>query len=160
MKELTSAELSQVAEIELSYRNVHPAAKRPKINSAEDAALLLRSMWDDNKIELLEQVKLLLLDRDMRCLGVSDIASGWISGCIVDPKIVYAIALKAKASGLILAHNHPSGNIAPSKADRQLTEKLQEAGKVLDIAFHDHLIITRDGFSSYERTWDCFPSPA
>lgn len=155
---MTTENLSHIAEVELIYRNQTPYRQRPKIKSPEDAALILRRLWDDNKIELLEQAKLMLLDRNMACLGVSDLATGGVSGCVIDPVIVYATAIKAKASAIILAHNHPSGNLAPSKADRALTDKIIEGGRILGIEMHDHLIMTKDGFSCHSQTWDCYPS--
>lgn len=155
---MNTENLSRIAEVELIYRNPTSYTQRPKIQSPQDAEAILRKLWDDNKIELLEQAKLVLLDRNMACLGVSDIATGGIAGCVIDPIIVFSTALKAKASAIILAHNHPSGNLAPSKADRLLTEKIIEGGKILGIEMHDHLIMTKDGYSCYSNTWDCYPS--
>jgi DNA repair protein RadC len=146
-------ELFNITEVELIYRNKGSHINRPKITCAEDAAELFLSAWDENKIELVEHIKIILLDRNMTCLGISHIASGGISGCIADPKIIYATALKGKASSIIMAHNHPSGNLNASQADRALTEKLIAAGKVLDIVFEDHLILTKKGFSSYANGW-------
>lgn len=82
-------------------------------------------------------------------MGVSNISTGGVSSCIVDPKIVFGLALKTRATGLILAHNHPSGNLEPSQADRRLTYQLQEAGKLLDISVLDHLIITPTDYNSF-----------
>lgn len=102
-----------------------------------------------NKIELLEQSMMLLLDRGNHCLGISKLATGGVSSCIVDPKVVFATALKSRASGIILAHNHPSGNLKPSSADENLTRKIAEGGRLLDISLLDHLIITPRGYYSF-----------
>jgi DNA repair protein RadC len=105
-------------------------------------------MWDMTKIDLLEQVKLLLLNRHFRCLGISHIATGGTASCVVDPRLIFITALKANATNIILAHNHPSGNLKPSEADKQLTGQLVEAGKFLQIGVRDHLILSSTGYFS------------
>ena len=81
-------------------------------------------------------------------MGYAQISSGGLTGTVCDPKIIFQYALQTNASGIILAHNHPSGNLQPSQADIQITEKVREAGKLLDIALLDHLILTGEGFYS------------
>lgn len=105
--------------------------------------------WDRDKLELLEQFRILLTNRANKVMGVVEISSGGISGTTADPKLIFATALKACASGIILAHNHPSGNLKPSQSDLDLTRKLKEAGKLLDIQVLDHLIITSEGYMSF-----------
>lgn len=141
--------LFQVSEVELVYHNKVKAADRPKINSIVAAFDLLLSMWDRNKIELVEQSYILLLDRSNHCLGISHLSTGGVSECLIDPKIVFVTALKARASGFILAHNHPSGNLKPSKSDIYLTEKMRQAGKFLDVQMLDHMIVTPRGYYSF-----------
>ena len=84
-----------------------------------------------------------------RVLGISAISKGGVTGTVVDPKIVYGLALKAVACGIILAHNHPSGNLKPSHADIKLTEKLASAGKIFDLPILDHLIMTGESYYSF-----------
>ena len=134
--------LFSVSEVELVYRNKVRPDDRITITGSESAYDVFISAWDLNKIDLVEQFYVLLLDRACRCIGISNIATGGISTCIVDPKIIFAMALKAKASSMIFAHNHPSGNLRPSTADIRLTEKLRQAGLILDLPVDDHLIIT------------------
>jgi len=131
-----------VSEVELVYRNKIPPADRPKIISSFDAYDILVNAWELNKIDLVEHFNILLLNKANHCIGFSHISSGGTSACLVDPKIVFATALKANASAIIAAHNHPSGNLKPSRADIALTEKLVAAGKMLDLPIMDHLIIT------------------
>lgn len=138
-----------VTEVELVYRNKVRQADRLKIATAENAYDIFLSAWDRNKIDLVEQFLIMLIDRGNHVLGVSNISTGGISACLVDPKIVFATALKGKASGIIMAHNHPSGNLKPSNADIALTEKLKEGGKLLDIQVLDHLIVTPQTFYSF-----------
>lgn len=141
-------ELFAVTEVELIYRNPKKSKDRPHITESSKAYDLFIQTWDQNKIELLEQFKIMLLDRKNSCIGVSNVSSGGMSSCIVDPKVIFATALKAKAMGIILAHNHPSGNLKPSDSDEQLTEKLFLAGKLLEIRVLDHLIVGREGYLS------------
>ena len=143
-----TVEQFKATEIELVYRNQVRPEDRHKICDPESAYRILLSSWNLNRIELVEEFKILLLDRARHCLGVSAISSGGMSSCLVDPRIVFVTALQAGASSLILAHNHPSGNLCPSGADIALTKKLVEGGRLLEIGVPDHLIITKHGFYS------------
>ena len=144
----TSRTLFAVSEIELTYRHKLKPEDRLKIYDASMAYNVFMTVWDMNKIDLVEQCYLMLLDRNKACMGISHISTGGVSSCIVDPKIIWGIALKARANSVILAHNHPSRNPEPSRADRQITDKLCEGGKILDIGFDDHLIVNpRDYYS-------------
>lgn len=143
--------LFTVTEIELVYRNKVKPSERRKITTPENSYDIFLQAWDMNKIDLVEQFMILLLDRSNHCLGVANLATGGVSACYVDPKIVYSTALKANASGLVLAHNHPSGNIIPSTADISLTQKFKEGGRLLDITVADHLIVTPHAFYSFAK---------
>jgi len=92
---------------------------------------------------------LLCLDRSNRVIGYRKIGQGGVSGCVVDPKIIFSIALACGASSIMIAHNHPSGQLKPSEADVTLTKKIKEAGRMLDITVLDHIIITSDGYMSF-----------
>lgn len=140
--------LFTITEVELIYRNKIKKSDRPKVKTSRDAYNLFIQSWDHNKIDLLEEFKILLLDRNNACMGISNIAQGGVSACIVDPKIIFSTALKAKASGIILAHNHPSGNLNPSQNDLDLTAKLSSGAKLLEMAILDHLIVTDFGYHS------------
>ena len=98
---------------------------------------------------MIEQFKIMLLNRANKILGIFTVSTGGVAGTVADPKVLFAAALKGNASSIILAHNHPSGNLKPSEADRQLTNKLSQAGKLLDISVLDHLIITADEYFSF-----------
>jgi DNA repair protein RadC len=91
----------------------------------------------------------MLLNRANKVLGVLEISSGGISGTVADPKLIFAAALKAGASGLILSHNHPSSNLKPSQADISLTKKVKEGGTLLEIFVLDHIIVTSEGYYSF-----------
>jgi DNA repair protein RadC len=139
----------QIAEIQLLYKtNVKPSL-RPKISSSQDAYEILKSNWDEYKIELVEQFKILLTNRANKVLGIFEVSIGGIAGTVADPKLIFIAALKAGASGLILSHNHPSGNLNPSQADIDLTRRIKEAGKLLEIQLLDHVILTSEGYYSF-----------
>jgi len=139
----------QLAEIEISYKPKCKAAERPQIDSSQKAYQILVISWDLNKIELIEEFKILLLNRRNRVLGVVNISQGGIAGTIADPKIIFAVALKACASGIILSHSHPSGELGPSDADIRLIKQLVTVGRLLDINVFDHIIVCADGFYSF-----------
>lgn len=139
----------KVSEIQVSYRPGFKAGERPKVTSSMDAYSILRQAWDEDRMELLEDFKVLLLNRPNRVLGVILVASGGFAGVMVDPKLVFSVALKCGAHAMILAHNHPSGELLPSSANISLTEKLSAGEKLLGIKVFDHLILSPDGYYSF-----------
>lgn len=124
----------------MSYRNKLQRADRPTITSAADAEAIFRANWSGD-IELLEEFNVLFLTKANQVKGLFRVSRGGTCGTVVDPKIVFAAALKSMAASLILAHNHPSGNLQPSQSDIKLTRQLHEAGKLLDLPVLDHLIL-------------------
>ena len=138
-----------LAEIEIKYKTKIAASDREKISSSQDAYKVLKSVFNADTIEHHEEFIILLMNRANRVLGWYKISKGGVSGTVVDMKIIFAIALKANASGIILSHNHPSGETKPSEQDRVLTRKVKEGGKVLDIAVLDHLIVTKENYLSF-----------
>ena len=141
--------LAQVAEVQLSYRSKVSAKDRPMVRNSQDTYDILMQIWDQDTLELAESFKVLFLNRANRVMGVYSLSHGGMTGTVADPKLVFIAALKAAACNIILAHNHPSGNLTPSSADISLTEKMVQAGKFLDINVLDHLIVTSDGYLSF-----------
>ncbi len=139
---------SKMSEIEINYKNNKKFNEMPTVSCSQDAASVLRSVWSD-RIEHIEEFVLLCLNRANKVLGWSRIATGGISGCLIDPKVIFQITLKANAVGIILSHSHPSGNTHPSESDRRLTKKIKSAGKLLDIAVLDHIILTSEDYFSF-----------
>ncbi|TDO96106.1 RadC family protein [Flavobacterium sp. 245] len=138
-----------VSEIELIYKTKVKNSERPQIKSSKDAYKLVLSAWDYNKIELFEQFKVLLLNQAHKVLGIYEISSGGIAGTVVDLRLIFSSALKANATSLMMIHNHPSGNLTASEADIQITRKVKEAGRLLDITLLDSLIITTESYYSF-----------
>ncbi len=127
---------------------------RPKITSSADVVDVLRIKWKKNRIGFVEEFKVLLLTRSSQLIGIVSISQGGLSGTVVDPKLIFAAALKSGANSLILAHNHPSGNLRPSEADIRLTRKMKEAGlarpgQFLDLPVLDHIILTQESYYSF-----------
>ena len=149
MEEMNLELLNTVSEIELVYKNKVKASARPQIKSSKDSYHLLLRTWDVNKIEFVEQFKVILMNKAHRVLGIYELSTGGVTGTVADPKLIFMAALKANACCIILSHNHPSGNLKPSRADEDLTEKIKNAGRLLDINIIDHIIITNEGYFSF-----------
>lgn len=144
----TTEIIHQVTEISVTYHSKVKASQRIKISRSSDAYDLLLKTWDDT-LELYESFKVVLLNKANKVLGISLIGNGGVSGCVVDPKRVFATALLSGCSSIILCHNHPSGQTQPSEADIRITEKIKQAGAFLEISVLDHIIITAEGFYSF-----------
>ena len=140
---------SSVAEIELSYKPLIKLSRLPLVLASVDAYWLFVQIWDKTKLLFVEQFKVMLLNRANRVIGICNLSTGSSSNTIVDTKLIFAVALKANACQIILAHNHPSGNLNPSEGDRLITRRVKEAGLLLDLTLNDHLIISEDGYYSF-----------
>lgn len=138
-----------ISEVQLSYTPKFKRSELPMISEARDAYKILLEHWDLNTINLIEQFYVLLLSRSNKLLGIYEVSKGGFAGTVVDPKIIFIAALKGCASSIILAHNHPSGNLKPSKPDINITKRLVEVGYMLELPVVDHLIVTEDGFLSF-----------
>ncbi len=141
--------LNQIAEVELIYKTKVKASERPYIKTSKDGYDLLLKTWDENKIDFVEQFKVIFLNRANRVLGIYEVSSGGITGTVADPRLIFAAALKANACSIMISHNHPSGNLKPSQPDEQLTQKIKQGGQLLDIKLLDHVIVTSEGYFSF-----------
>jgi len=142
-------EWSKVAEVELVYKTKVKASERPLVRDSKDIYQILTQVWDENKIDMLEEFKVLFLNRGNRVIGVYNASSGGITGTVADPRLILAAAIKSLAVCIILAHNHPSGNLKPSRADEELTCKIKEAAKYHDIRVIEHIIVTSESYYSF-----------
>jgi DNA repair protein RadC len=132
-----------ISEIEISYKP--RKANHPIVNSSDDIYKYILQFYPQENIGLLEQFTVAYLNRANRIIGVSVISKGGLTGTIADPRLILATALKAAATGIVLCHNHPSGNLQPSTADVEITKKIESACKFLDINLLDHIIISPYG---------------
>ena len=139
--------MNTIKEIKLSYSKNE--VENIKITDSNSAYKVLINNWDMDTIELQEEFKVLLLNRANHVLGIYPLSKGGVSGTIVDVKLLLASAIKANASGIIIAHNHPSGNLKPSESDIRLTRKINEAAKLLDLNLLDHIIVTKCSYYSF-----------
>lgn len=139
--------ISIVSALELGRRRKETKQiKNPKITSSKDAYELMKPELMDQPVE---QFWVIMLKRNNEVIQKRVISLGGISGTVADPKIIFKRALDDLASGIILVHNHPSGNLKPSQADIRLTEKLKNAGLLLEIPVLDHLIFTDHNYYSF-----------
>lgn len=136
----------KVAEIKISYSNRNPT--KVKVVSSNDVYNLILNHWDNNTIELQEEVKIILLNNANVVLGIHELSKGGISQCTIDLKIILAIAIKCLAAAIIIVHNHPSGTLFPSENDILVTTKLKKACDLIEIKLIDHLIISSNGYMS------------
>lgn len=136
-----------VAALELGRRRRESdAPTRPLIATSSSAYELIRSKLIDLQHE---EFWLILLDRGNRLLDLVPVSSGGMHGTVVDPKLIFKAALDKRASGLLLCHNHPSGQLRPSAEDINLTRKLAEGARLLDLTVQDHLILGGTGYYSF-----------
>jgi DNA repair protein RadC len=141
--------INKLAEIQVSYSTQN--TPKDKINSVQTAFEFLLNSWDTGTLELQEEFKVILLNRANEALGIYSLSKGGIAGTVVDVRLLFAVALKCNASGVIISHNHPSGNTNPSDADIALTKKVKRCSDFLDITLIDHLIITKNAFYSFSN---------
>ncbi len=144
---ITTARAIRIAAIfEIGRRRKStPASLRPKIRCSQDAWKLLEGLLSDLQHE---EFWVLLLNRSNQVIDQKRISSGGISGTVTDVRLILNAAVERLASGIILAHNHPSGNLSPSEADLKITKKIKEAAQMLDLSLLDHLIVSDQGYLS------------
>ena len=132
----------QIAEVKLVYVTKVKPSERPSIKTSKEGQRSLFESWAYDNIEHVETCKMLLLSRSNKVLGITTISKGGVSGSLMDMKVIFQYAIKTNACGIIVAHNHPSGNATPSANDLKITRKIKEAGDILDIQLLDHIILT------------------
>lgn len=132
--------LFTICEISVAY---HPKkGKRATITTSSDAMKIARKFFPEDSINLQERFIALYLNRSNHVIGVYPVSIGGITGTVADTRLILAEALKTASTGLVLAHNHPSGSLLPSRADIELTRKIKEGALLMDIKVLDHLILS------------------
>lgn len=139
--------LTVIAALELGRRRrIAEAGKALNVSSSKAVAELFSPELADLTYE---EFWILLLNRSNKVISKYQVSKGGVTGTVVDPKMVFKKAVDCMASGIILCHNHPSGNLTPSDADISLTRKMTDAGRLLDIQVLDHLIIAGEKYYSF-----------
>ena len=143
--------LNNVSEIDIVYKKKATCklSERPVISTSKDGYEICLHYWNQDKIDLVEEFKVLYLNRSNRVLQLLPISQGGITGTVADPRLIIAGALKVAACSIMLVHNHPSGGLKPSRADEELTSKIRSAAMYFDIRVLDHLIVTSEGYYSF-----------
>lgn len=141
--------LNFVSEFTISYQKSFKPSELPKVNSSFAAAELLRSNWEGG-LDHIERFYILLLNRANGVFAMPLISVGGMSGTVADLKVIFQHALLSNAHGLILAHNHPSGQVKPSAQDITLTKRAVEFGKFIDLPILDHIILTEEDYFSFQ----------
>jgi DNA repair protein RadC len=139
--------LTIAAALELGRRRqASDMLQQPLVKKSRDIAAYLRVLLKDERRELF---LILLLNQANRIIHTEIISEGGITSTVADPRIVLKKALEKDATGIILCHNHPSGNLTPSRQDHELTRKVHSAAEFMDIKLLDHVIVSEDGYFSY-----------
>lgn len=135
------------AAIELGRRrHASESLGKPSITQSSDVARFLQARFADLPNEVFA---VLFLNQANRIIHFETISSGGLTGTVADPRIILKKALEERAVSIILCHNHPSGNLQPSRADRDLTEKIRDAARLFDIKLLDHVIVSPEGYLSF-----------
>ena len=139
----------RVAEVGLTYKNRVPKKDRKQVLDSYTAYKIFKESFSDDTIDYRETFKVLYLNHNCQVLGCSTISEGGITNTLADVRMILQGALLTNATGMILAHNHPSGSTRPSREDDLLTRKVVEAALLLDLRVADHIILTSEDFYSY-----------
>ena len=122
--------------------------ERTRVSEPLDVVSYLRRIWDRHTLELLEHSVVVYLNGSHQAIGWVRLSSGGVSSTIIDPRVVFGIALQTAASAIILGHNHPSGSLDVSPEDVATTKRLKGAGELLGIKLLDHVILTKESYVS------------
>ena len=140
--------MATIANLELKAKKTPSNFEKVKIISSNDAFQIIKQFYFDD-IDIFESFFILCLNRNNQTIAYAKISQGGVAGTVVDIKLIAKYAIDCLASGVILAHNHPSGNLKPSNEDLAITKKVKEGLKILDIQVLDHLILTSQGYLSF-----------
>ena len=142
----------KVCDVKLTYNTKVKSSERAVVKDSNSAySLLIGHVYDPETIQHREYMKLILLNRAHKVLGIAHISEGGLDSTSADIRIIMQAAILGNASAIILAHNHPSGNIQPSMQDDQVTKRVKEIAKLIGINLLDHLIITDETYYSYSE---------
>ncbi len=136
--------------IKISYSNNIKKSELTKLTSSSEVYEALKFVYDADTVEWTEAFILLCLNRANKVIGWYKVSHGGLTGTVVDPKVVFTVALTCPGTcNIVLSHNHPSGNIQPSDADILVTKKINDFSKLLDMKLLDHIIYAPEGYYSF-----------
>lgn len=138
--------ISITAALELGVRRNASGRLKTRVTRSEDIADFLRAMLEHRQKEVFAVV---FLNRNNTITHLEIISEGGLTGTVADPRVILKKALEHNATGMILCHNHPSGNRRPSKADEAITQKIKQAASLLDMMVMDHIIVSNEGYFSF-----------
>lgn len=137
----------KITEIQVSYKGNNEV--RLRISNSKELFEVLLDNWNIDTIELQEEFKIVLFNTANEILGIYPFSKGGLSKTVVDLKLIFSVTLLSRASAIAITHNHPSGNVKPSKSDNFITDKIIKASTLFDVKFLDHLIISKNNYYSY-----------
>jgi len=140
--------MATISNLELKAKKTPSNFEKVKIISSNDAFKVIKQFYFDD-IDIFESFFILCLNRNNQTIAYAKISQGGVAGTVVDIKLIAKYAIDCLASGVILAHNHPSGDLKPSNEDLAITKRIKEGLKTLDIQVLDHIILTSDGYLSF-----------
>lgn len=137
----------KVGEVELSYRS--KTSNKIKLETSEQAYRLMLNTYDEGQIEYRESFKVILLNNACKVLGYITISEGGLTEASVDIRLIMQAVLLSNATAMILVHNHPSGNLTPSRQDKKLTKHVVDCARMMNIRVIDHIIISSESYYSF-----------
>ena len=148
---LNSNENFIINELSLSYKRSIQLndPQFQQLNSSKKVSNLLRHIWDTDQLEIRESFYLLCFSTSLDLVGYQKISEGGMDAVLVDLRLLFSIALLSRATSIVVAHNHPSGTLKPSNADKVLTKNIVQAGEFLSIRLNDHIILTNNNYYSF-----------
>lgn len=143
--------MRRLPEFKISYKSRHKESPLVSVNSPETAADVCRSLFSKGTIAWKEEFHVVGLTKNHHVIGSFKTSDGGVTGTVADPKVIMQFALLINAPCIIITHNHPSGNVTASSADKEVTEKIRKACEYLDMQLIDHIIITPDSYGSFSE---------
>jgi predicted ABC-type ATPase len=143
------SERFKINEIDLFRKSQNTFSGSPIIRSSADSVKIFREFWDEQSLTIFESFNVMLLNQANKVIGLYQHSKGGVTGTVADPEMVVLSAVKSLAKGVIISHNHPSGNLRPSQADIEMTNKIKNALKFVDVLLLDSIIITENSYYSF-----------
>jgi len=147
--EYNAQPLQAIPEFTISLKSKVAPSKLMQVTSSADIEKAARAVFNADSIDWVESMLIFALSRANKIQGFYKVSQGGINGTVCDPRVIMQFALLANASNIILCHNHPSGNVQPSQGDKEVTQKIKEAARYLDVRVLDHVILTSESYFSF-----------